>query len=255
LFCTDVACNEESNICQTTDMPTVVCPDNLFCADVVCDEVNNKCDTRDISTTVCTGGDICQPEICDEKANACIPSEPYVCDDGDQCTIDICDPSATSGDPCVYTFDPSITGCGGGEGCTPGYWKANADHWQANAWPESIDPTDLVSEHFTIPGCLSECGNLGAKTLRKALSFDGGAGKCGATRILLRIGVAALLNANSDCVDYDEPAGDVISDVNAKLATCNRGEMLGLASHLDELNNSGCPIDQQGRCTTEVDGQ
>jgi hypothetical protein len=248
-YCADVVCNEATDSCQTTDTSTTVCPDDLFCADVVCNEATNSCQTTDTSTTVCTGGDICLPEVCDEEANACVPGEPYVCNDNDPCTDDVCDPSVTSGDPCVYTDN----GTCGGEGCTPGYWKANADFFQANAWPVGIDPTDLVSEYFTIPACLSECGNLGNKTLRKALSFDGGTGKCGAARILLRIGVGALLNANSDCVEYGELPGDVISDVNAKLATCNRGEMLGLAAHLDELNNDGCPFDQHGRCEDDVE--
>jgi hypothetical protein len=29
--------------------------------------------------------------------------------------------------------------------------------------------------------------------------------------------------------------------------------MLGLAAHLDELNNAGCPFDQEGRCEDDVE--
>ena len=159
-----------------------------------------------------------------------------VCDDDDPCTTDTCDPILG----CVYT---PIPGCGD-QGCTPGFWKANADNWQANSWP--VAPSTKVNTVFTIPGCVnSSYGNL---TLREALSLKGGSGINGAAQILLRIGTGAYLNALSGCVDYAQAVEDVVADVNAALASCDRGEILGLASTLDFQNNAGCPLNQHGDC-------
>jgi uncharacterized repeat protein (TIGR01451 family) len=122
------------------------------------------------------------------------------------------------------------------QGCTPGFWKNHPDCW------EGYSPTQTIGSVFTIPGCLSSC-NLGGKTLTQALSFGGGPGNCGAAKILLRAAVAALLNASDGDINYSMSVSEVISQVNAKLATCNRAQMLWLASELDMYNNYGCPID------------
>ena len=37
----------------------------------------------------------------------------------------------------------------GGEGCTPGFWKNNADKKGASQWTDPYDPTDLVSSVFS----------------------------------------------------------------------------------------------------------
>jgi hypothetical protein len=123
----------------------------------------------------------------------------------------------------------------GNEGCTPGYWKNHTDAWEGH------DPGDLVGSVFTIPGCLASC-NLGSKTLLQALSFRGGSNNCGAAQILLRAAVAALLNASHSGVDYPRTEAQVIADVNAALASCNRSTILSLAEDLDADNNLGCPL-------------
>jgi hypothetical protein len=75
-----------------------------------------------------------------------------------------------------------------------------------------------------------------------ALSYQGGSGTRGAAQILLRAAVAALLNAASPNVDYPLTTAEVISQVNAALASNNRNTMLAFASRLDSYNNLGCPL-------------
>jgi hypothetical protein len=82
-------------------------------------------------------------------------------------------------------------------------------------------------------------------TLLDALNYQGGSGITGAARNLLRAAVAALLNAAHPDVDYPRTTADVISQVNAALASNNRNTMLALASSLDKDNNLGCPINGQ----------
>ena len=77
----------------------------------------------------------------------------------------------------------------------------------------------------------------------QALNFGGGSGNCGAAQILLRASVAALLNAADGDIAYPMDVGEVISAVNAALASCNRTCILALATELDMYNNYGCPID------------
>jgi hypothetical protein len=79
-------------------------------------------------------------------------------------------------------------------------------------------------------------------TLLQGLQFGGGPGIEGAQQILLRAAVAALLNAASGGVTYPLSVADVISQVNAALASGNRQIMLALAGRLDTLNNLGCPL-------------
>jgi hypothetical protein len=83
---------------------------------------------------------------------------------------------------------------------------------------------------------------LDSRTLREALSFQGGSSTTAAARILLRAGVAALLNAAHPNVNYPRTTAEVIADVNAALASGNRSTMLALASELDADNNLGCPL-------------
>ena len=83
---------------------------------------------------------------------------------------------------------------------------------------------------------------LDNNTLLQALSFQGGNNPTGAARNLLRAGVAALLNSAHPDVEYPRSTADVISAVNAALASGDRATMLALASQLDADNNLGCPL-------------
>ncbi|MGY1803782.1 hypothetical protein ACI78T_10920 [Blastococcus sp. SYSU D00922] len=119
----------------------------------------------------------------------------------------------------------------GGEGCTPGYWKNHTDSWERYA------PTSTVRSVFT-----AATGDLGSATLLEALSFKGGNGVDGASRILLRAATAAVLNAANDDVDYAFTSSKIIADVDAALRTGDRSVILALAATLDDANNAGCTL-------------
>jgi hypothetical protein len=59
---------------------------------------------------------------------------------------------------------------------------------------------------------------------------------------LLRAAVAALLNSAHPDVDYPLTTAQVITVVNAALASNSRVVMLNLANRLDADNNFGCPL-------------
>jgi len=237
-----------------TDITTVE-----FCGDGIVNDDEDCDDGNQVNTDECRND--CTLPVCGDG----IVDAGEACDDGNQvntdecrndCTLPVCgDGIVDPGEECDDGNDVNGDGCDadctvpeeGDQGCTPGFWKGNADNWEANAWP--VSPGTLVSSVFTIPGCVnSSYGNL---TLLEALSLKGGSGVNGAAQILLRIGTGAYLNALSDCVEYAQSAADVVSDVNAALASCNRSTILGLAATLDFQNNAGCPLDQHGSCEND----
>jgi hypothetical protein len=121
----------------------------------------------------------------------CVPGDPGASDETDS--------DCVNGEICVLAMGPDLTNdCGlivpgGGEGCTPGYWKQ--EHHFCN-WPEPYQPNQLFSMWFddAFPG----------KTLITVLSQPASAAP-GPNQLnsLGRHTVAALLNAASDYVDYD----------------------------------------------------
>jgi hypothetical protein len=123
----------------------------------------------------------------------------------------------------------------GDQGCTPGYWKNHLSAWTGTG----LSPTDLVGDTFTVPANLSA---LSGATLREALGFGGGPGVLGAGRILLRAGVAAMLNAGHPSVNYTSTQTQVRNAINAALASNDRAAMLARGSSLDADNNLGCPL-------------
>ena len=123
----------------------------------------------------------------------------------------------------------------GTDGCTPGYWKANVKKGASEWALAGYSPAQLVGSVFA-------AGSFNSATLLEALEFGGGSGVSGATRILLRAAVAAVLNAASPGVGYPMSVASIVSDVNAAIATADRGAILALASSLDAANNLGCPL-------------
>jgi len=120
------------------------------------------------------------------------------------------------------------------EGCTPGFWKNSTGSW------EDYSPSQKVNTVFTVP---AKFATLGGRTLLQALSFQGGSTLNGAAQILLRAAVASLLNSTHSEVDsFPLSTAEVISQVNAALATKDRGTILALASTLDGYNNAGCDL-------------
>jgi hypothetical protein len=137
--------------------------------------------------------------------------------------------TVTSGATTTVTFTNRVVRL---EGCTPGYWKNHPESWVGFTTGQTLESV------FDVP---NELG-LDNATLLEALSFGGGPGVEGASQILLRAAVAALLNSASPGVDYPLTTAQVIAQVNAALATGDRATILALAAELDRLNNLGCPL-------------
>jgi hypothetical protein len=124
----------------------------------------------------------------------------------------------------IFTFYNSDGNGGGGQGCTPGYWKQphHFDSWVG------YSPDQLFSSVFenAFPG----------RTLLQVLEAGGG----GLTA-LGRHTVAALLNASSGNVSYDMSVTDVINAFNAAFpgstATYNAQKNI-----FEGLNEQGCPL-------------
>ncbi len=114
---------------------------------------------------------------------------------------------------------------GGGEGCTPGYWRQehHFDSWTGYA------PSDLFSSVFAdaFPG----------QTLLDVVWARGGG-----LNALGRMTVAALLNATSPGVSYDYTAAEVIDLFNAAYASGNRSTIENQKNVFDFLNNQGCGL-------------
>ena len=144
-------------------------------------------------------------------------------------------------------------------GCTPGFWKNNADKKEAVAWPDGVSPDQSLEsigfDGFMVDPDKSPGGNTGDDaTLLEALQAKGGG-----EAALMRAAVAAVLNALHPDVDYELGNGQagadaIIATVNATLA----GEpgalsISELATLLDDANNAGCSVDQHGNPTKDGD--
>ena len=116
-----------------------------------------------------------------------------------------------------------------------GYWKQK-QHFKS--WPAGYTPSQSVESVFDAPAF----PKLGANSLLTALGYDGGTTLTEAAKILLRAGVAAVLNSAKPGLNYPRTTADIISQVNAALASNSRTTILALASTLDSLNNLYCPL-------------
>jgi len=121
------------------------------------------------------------------------------------------------------------------QGCTPGYWKNHPDSWAAAGFATGQSVESVFSQASAYP-------SLGSASLIQALDFNGGSGVEGAARNLLRAAVAGLLDASHPGVDYPRTPGEIVSEVNAALASGDRDTMLAVAAGIDQDNNLGCPL-------------
>ena len=110
---------------------------------------------------------------------------------------------------------------GGGEGCTPGYWKNHTDRWTGFSAGDSFD---------TVFGVTSS----NDPTLGEAVGLGGGG-----EFALQRHAVAALLNASSPDVDSGQTTADVIAIVQAAY---DSGDFEGAKDELEDVNEQGCPL-------------
>jgi hypothetical protein len=249
----------DCDVAESCDGINTTCPaDGFSTASTICRAAAGDCDVAESctgSTATCpadgfsTASTICRAAAGDcDVAESCTGSSASCPADGFQpastsCNVDLCQSCPGNSASC-----PTTNLCQGGQGCTPGFFKGNADNKGANAWGTA--PNTPLTQVFTIPSCLSGCG-FESLTLRQALSLGGGNDVCGKARNLLRIGTGSYLNAISSCVEFDKTADQVVAEVNAALASCTGGTITSKGSELDRLNNQGCPIDQQGRCTND----
>jgi hypothetical protein len=120
------------------------------------------------------------------------------------------------------------------EGCSPGFWKNHPEDWAATG----LSPDQTVGSLYR---GANRFPDLAASTLLEALQFGGGPGDEGAAKTLLRQAVAAALNALHPDITSSWPYPMLVTEVNRTLQQ-NRDAMLGLADHLDEKNNFGCPL-------------
>nr|WP_229734117.1 T9SS type A sorting domain-containing protein [Flavobacterium orientale] len=115
------------------------------------------------------------------------------------------------------------------DGCTIGYWKNHTDRWCA-----TYSTTTLYGSVF-----VNAPNGLANKTLLQVVNLGGGG-----VNNLGRQSVAALLNACHADINYPTPYSTVQSIINAvNAAFIAGGNAPGqLASQLDQLNNTGCPL-------------
>jgi hypothetical protein len=197
-----------------------------------------------IDVNICVSVPIDVTEVCNEIIVEATIDEPnYICIDGEPL------PPKDANDCCP------VQPPGGDEGCTPGFWKNNADKHDASAWCILFDPNMHISDVFDLnePLVIFTGGNpkklssyITNPTLLQALDANGGG-----VNAMIRHGIAAMLNACSDCVNYpNNNPFEIIMMIEDAL----NGEQGALT--VDELhslfagwNESGCPIDQHGRCS------
>jgi len=214
----------ESGVCVADHVPV---SDSTPCS-VGVTGTPNECKTPGCESGVCVAAH-------NNKADSTICTDT----DDQSCTIAGCEAGS-----CVQAH---VDNCGN-QGCTPGFWKANADKKQSNAWP--VDPNTKLGTIFTIPPCLSGCTqNFADLTLRQALSLQGGDSLCEKAEILLRIATGSFLNASSSCVQFNLNAAALVAEVNGVLASCDGSQFTTESIKLDGFNNQGCPLNQQGQCS------
>ncbi|HEX3129697.1 MAG TPA: hypothetical protein VH394_20345 [Thermoanaerobaculia bacterium] len=140
-----------------------------------------------------------------------------------------CDAKVSDSDPVNYF------GTIPDEGCTPGYWKNHTDSWPPTGFSTGQSVQSVFNKASLYP-------TLANATLLQALSFQGGDDLKGSAEILLRAATAGLLNTAHPGVDYPRTTAQLVSDVNAALASMNRDVIISLAAAIDQDNNLGCPL-------------
>lgn len=147
-----------------------------------------------------------------------------------------CGNSCAVGDQCVG----GTCMASGDDGCTPGYWKNHTDSWAVTGYSSGQSVDSVFAQAATYP-------TISAASLLQALDFGGGPGVEGAAMVLVRTGVAALLNGAHPGVNYPMLPTEVIAAVDASLASRDRDAMLASAAQLDAANNLGCPLSGAGK--------
>jgi len=158
------------------------------------------------------GSECTQTEACCLPDGTCAEMDPLCCAD-------------LGGQPQGAGTICTSTTCGGGEGCTPGYWK-QPQHF--GNWTPPYTPSTQFSAVFenAFPG----------KTLLQVLSTGGGG-----LEALGRHTVSALLNAASSDVDYGMTPQEVIDEFNA-VYPGTKQDYEALKNTFAGLNERNCPL-------------
>ena len=152
--------------------------------------------------------------------------------------LSVDNPGGETGDPASFSWLAaalSVPPPGGGEGCTPGYWK-QSQHF--DSWV-TYDPDDLFSDvfgHIITIRCGKKRRTVTDPTLRQALKAKGGG-----INALARHTVAALLNAASPGVSYDLTVAEVINKFKA-VYPGTKEEYNVLKDYFVNFNEQGCPL-------------
>src|SRR5439155_21951315 len=123
------------------------------------------------------------------------------------------------------------------QGCPAGFWK-QPQHFQFYGC--GLTPTTLVNSVFN--GACTGAEYATATLLQGLIAFPGNRKTVqGAKEILIREGIAAVLNACA-LQGYPLTVQQVISEVNAALCSNFRATILAEANRLSVFNNYGCPL-------------
>ena len=190
---------------------------DLLVDDPACREVVPYCGDGTLdSAEACDDGNNVDGDGCSANCTVEAYCGDGTLDPGEQCD----DGNTTNGDGCSALCSTE----GGGEGCTPGYWK-QSQHF--DSYPAAYAPTTRFVDAFGVnafPG----------KTLLQVLGQGGGGLKA-----LGRHAVAALLNATSGDVDYDRTTAEVIASFRAAYAS---GSYETVKNVFATFNEQGCPL-------------
>ena len=154
---------------------------------------------------------------------------PNICDGRSGTFVNTAEATATSAETAtsLYHKDYAWVRCevtGGGQGCTPGYWK-QTQHF--DSWPFPLTPSTGFATIF----------GVGDGTLLQALSTGGGG-----VNALNRHAVAALLNATSQAVSYDLAVSTIVSQYMAAYNSGDANMIEGTKNDFAALNELGCPL-------------
>lgn len=133
-------------------------------------------------------------------------------------------PPPTETPPPPPTETPPPPPPGGGQGCTPGYWRQSHhyDSWVGYAPSNDFEAVFGVDASFD------------PHTLGDAVALGGGG-----ERALARHAVAALLNSTNPGVSYLYSTAQVISMVQQAYAT---NSFLSIKNLFEAQNEAGCPL-------------
>ena len=217
----------------------VVTDANGCVSEPCCATLNVHLNPSCIVTAIPPVGEDCPIELCAEVTGGRPPFS-YLWSTGETTQCISVDPS----DPTVFSVTVTddngcTTDCellvecpqGGGQGCTPGYWK-QPHHF--DDWTDPYDPDDLFSDHFddAFPG----------KTLLQVLSQP--ASSSPGPNSLNNLGrhtVAALLNAANPDVSYFFSEQDVIDMFN-DVYPGSESDYQDLKNIFSAENEAGCPL-------------